>query len=308
VAPDVAVCLLAYGGPDRLEDVEPYLLDVRGGRPTPPHLIEEIRQRYAAIGGRSPLLARTREQAAALARELGGEACVSVGMRHWTPRIADALDALAAQGAFRVVAIPMAPHRSEMSVGAYRRACEAAPSVQRGSLRFAFVSGWSDHPLFIEAVADRARQALNGLNDAERTLVLFTAHSLPARVRQAGDPYPEQVAESAAAVAGRLDLPNQQWTVGWQSAGATDEPWLTPDADHLIARAAEDGYRAVVVVPIGFVCDHVEVLYDVDIEYRRRAEGLGMAFARSPSLNTHPKLIAALADLARRAAAEAGWT
>ncbi|MBI4543324.1 MAG: ferrochelatase [Gemmatimonadetes bacterium] len=302
-----AVLLLAYGGPDSLDDVEAYVADVRGGRATPPALLEELRARYALIGGGSPLLARTREQARALGLKLGPEWPVAVGMRHWSPRIASALEALAADGARQVVAVPMAPHYSALSVGAYGAACEAAPAVRRGAVSVAFVSGWSDHPGFLDAVAERVGEALARFPDGARTKtrVVFTAHSLPERVRADGDPYPDQVRASAARVAERLGLTD--WRVAFQSAGATGERWLGPEAGDVIAEAAKEPVAGVLLVPIGFVSDNVEVLYDVDIAYRRRAEAMGLRFARSESLNASPLLIDALADIVRRRAAAATW-
>jgi len=304
---DRAVLLLAYGGPDSLDDVAPYLQDVRGGRPTPPAVVEEVRARYAAIGGKSPLLEKTREQASALAQALKDGWQADVGMRHWKPFIKDSLGVLAARGVKRVVALPMAPHYSDMSVGAYRRACEAAPAAQRGEVQLAFVEGWSTHPGFLRAVESNATAALKRLGAApEDVLVLFTAHSLPEKILGAGDPYPEQLRTSAAAVAERMCLPS--WRVAYQSAGRTSEKWLGPEAGAVMAEAAGSGVRNVLIVPIGFVCDHVEVLYDVDVEYRKQAGQLGIGFARSDSLNASPILVEALADLVRTAARGAGWS
>jgi protoporphyrin/coproporphyrin ferrochelatase len=302
-----AVLLLAYGGPDSLEDVAPYLQDVRGGRPTSPEIVEDVRQRYVAIGGGSPLLSRTREQAAALAVALADGWRVDVGMRHWRPFIKDALEKLAAEGVRRVVALPMAPHYSDMSVGAYRRACESAPAVARGDLRLAFVPGFSEHPGFLRAIEARVTAALARMGRPARdVLVVFTAHSLPERILAAGDPYADRLAESARVVADRLCLPT--WRVAYQSAGRTGERWLGPDAGQVLGEAAASGVRHVLIVPIGFVCDHVEVLYDVDIAYQEQAARLGVTLARSESLNASPVLIGALADLVRGAAREAHWT
>lgn len=304
---DRAVLLLAYGGPDSLDDVAPYLQDVRGGRPTPPAVVEEVRGRYARIGGRSPLLERTREQAAALAAALNDGWHADVGMRHWHPFIKDSLGALAARGITRVVALPMAPHYSDMSVGAYRRACEAAPAVQQGDVRIAFVEGWSTHPGFLRAVESNATAALKRLGAVpDDVLVLFTAHSLPEKILASGDPYPEQLAASATAVAERMCLPN--WRVAYQSAGRTSERWLGPEAGEVMVEAAASGVRNVLIVPIGFVCDHVEVLYDVDVAYQEQAQRLGIGFGRSASLNASPLLIDALADLVQGAARGAGWS
>lgn len=302
-----AALLLAYGGPDSLDDVAPYLADVRGGRATPQRLVEEVRSRYAVIGGRSPLLARTREQAAALATALGPAWRTSVGMRHWKPYIAETLEALAAEGVRRVVALPMAPHHSELSVGAYRRACEAAPAVQRRQVRLAFVPGWSRHAGFIQAVAERVGAALPALGDERAmTLVIFSAHSLPERILETGDRYVDELTASTARVAERLCLTD--FRHAFQSAGATSQRWLGPDVSAVMDEAAAAGYERVLVVPIGFVCDNVEILYDVDIVYRERAARLGLRFARTESLNASSLLIAALADLARGAADEAGWS
>lgn len=304
---DRAVLLLAYGGPDKLDDVAPYLQDVRGGRPTPPAVVEEVRARYAVIGGRSPLRERTCEQAAALAAALKDGWHADVGMRHWHPFIRDALGALASRGITRVVALPMAPHYSDMSVGAYRRACEAAPAVQGGEVQLAFVDGWSTHPGFLRAVESNAAAALKKLGAApDDVLVLFTAHSLPEKILAAGDPYPEQLRASAEAVAERMCLPN--WRVAYQSAGRTAEKWLGPEAGEMMAEAAASGVRNVLIVPIGFVCDHVEVLYDVDVVFKEQAERLGIGFARSASLNANPILIDALADVVQSAARGAGWS
>lgn len=298
---------MAYGGPDSLDDVAPYLADVRGGRPTPQRLVEEVRSRYAVIGGRSPLLARTSEQAAALAARLGPAWRTAVGMRHWKPYIAEALDALAAEGVRRVIALPMAPHFSDLSGGAYRRACEAAPAVRRGDVQLAFVPGWSAHPGFSDAVAERAGAALDALGDRRATtLVVFSAHSLPERIIDSGDPYAENFATSVARVAERLCLAS--FRLAFQSAGATRDRWLGPDVAEVMGDAAAAGYEGVLVVPIGFVCDNVEILYDVDVVYRGHAERLGLGFSRSESLNASPRLVETLADLALVAAREAGWS
>ena len=304
---DRCVLLLAYGGPDSLDDVGPYLQDVRGGRATPPAVVDEVKARYATIGGKSPLLERTREQAAALARALGDGWQTEVGMRHWRPKIADAIEALAGRGVRRVVALPMAPHFSDMSIGAYRRACESAAAVQRGDVRLSVIEGFSDHPGFLRAVERHTRDGLDSLGGSpDDVLVVFTAHSLPERIRAAGDPYPDRLLESAAAVAEKLCLP--EWRVAYQSAGRTPEPWLGPDAGTALAEAAAAGKRAVLIVPIGFVCDHVEILYDVDVEYQRQAKALGIRLARSASLNSSPLLIEALEDLVHNAADAAGWS
>ena len=295
-----AVLLMAYGGPSTLEEVEPYLLDVRGGRPTSRDLVAEIRHRYEVIGGRSPILPLTQAQGAALAGEVGVP--VYIGMRHWHPYIADTVERIVADRCQWLVALVMAPHYSAMSVGAYE---EKLLEAVRGRLDLALLRSWGDHPLFLDAVAEHVAQTLQRFPVPNRVRVLFTAHSLPQRVLAAGDPYPDQVRASASAVAARLRLP--VWDVAFQSAGATTEPWLGPSAGEVLERLAAEGHRDFVIAPIGFVCDHVEVLYDVDVGYQTLARTLGVRLERPRSLNDDRTLIACLADLVRTAAAQRGW-
>ena len=300
-ADGVAVLVMAYGGPGSLDDVEPYLLDVRGGRPTAAELVEEITRRYARIGGRSPILERTEAQALALGRVLGPAWPVYVGMRHWHPFIAETVERMVACGQRRVVAIVLAPHYSALSVGAYeKKLLDAA----RGRLELALVRSWGDHPKFLEAVAERVRQALQRFPAPGAVQVLFTAHSLPERILAAGDPYADELQASAAAVARLAGV--GAWRFAYQSAGATPEPWLGPEAGAVMTELAATR-KDFLIVPIGFVSDHVEVLYDVDIAYRGLAERLGVRLERTDSLNDNARLVAALADLARRTAAERGW-
>ena len=299
-----AVLLLAYGAPLSLDEVEPYLLDVRGGRPTPPDTVEDLRARYAAIGGRSPLLDRTREQAEALGRRLGEGITVLVGMRHWHPYIKDVLADAAGQGICRAVVVAMAPHYSRLSIGAYRQKVDEA----RGPVEVAFLPQWFDHPRFLDAVAERVRAALQRFPPKVRDQVpiVFTAHSLPERVLADGDPYPDQLRASVAGVLKRLGATNPQ-EFAFQSAGRTNEPWLGPDAGTVLERFVAGGHRHLLFCPIGFVADHLEVLYDVDVELRGRARELGARLERTDSLNAHPLLIEALADLVSTTAAERGW-
>ena len=297
----VSVLLMAYGGPGSLEEVEPYLRDVRGGRATAPELVAEITERYARIGGRSPIRERTEAQARALQDALGPAWPVYVGMRHWHPFIAETVDRMVARGVRRAVAIVLAPHYSALSVGAYeKKLLEAA----RGRLELALVRSWGDHPQFLEAVAERVRQALQRFPAPGAVQVLFTAHSLPERILAAGDPYADELQASAAAVARLAGV--DAWRFAYQSAGATPEPWLGPEAGAVMTALAATR-KDFLIVPIGFVSDHVEVLYDVDIAYRGLAERLGVRLERTDSLNDNARLVAALADLARRTAAERAW-
>lgn len=298
-----AVLLVAYGAPLRLEEVEPYLLDVRGGRATPPRVVEELRARYAAIGGRSPLLDRTREQAAALAQRLGGGIPVLVGMRHWHPYIKAVLAQAADQGVRRVVAVALAPHYSRLSIGAYQRKIEEG----RGPIEVATVPHWFDHRCFLDAVAERVRSALERFPAPVRDQVpiVFTAHSLPQRILAEGDPYPDQLRASVEGVMQRVG--GHPYQFAFQSAGQSPEPWLGPDAGAVLEQLAGGGSRHVLLCPIGFVADHLEVLYDVDVEYRRQAAQLGVHLERTESLNAAPQLIEALADLVGGTARERGW-
>ena len=298
----VAVLLMAYGGPGSLADVEPYLLDVRGGRPTSPDLVAEVRERYARIGGRSPILDLTRAQAIGVARALGDGFETYAGMRHWHPYIRETVDEIVRAGHRRLVGIVMAPHYSGMSVGAYeKKLLDAA----QGRVETALVRSWADHPRFLDAVAKRVTQALQRFPAPSAVQVIFTAHSLPRRILDSGDPYPDELRASAAAVAQRRGLAD--WHVAYQSAGATPEPWLGPDAGELISDLAARGHNAFLLVPIGFVCDHVEILYDIDVKYRALADELGVQLERTASLNDDPDVAAALADVARTAARQRGW-
>ena len=298
-----AVLLMAYGGPLSLDDVEPYLLDVRGGRPTPPELIEEVRERYALIGGQSPLLAWTQRQARALEgalRDAYPKMRVFVGMRHWHPYIREVVPEMVASGVEHLVAIPMAPHYSKMSVGAYRKALEEALAAYKNPLRVSFVERWGTEPAFVEAVAENVRRTLERFPAEVRpsVAVVFTAHSLPRRVVEMGDPYPIELEKSSALVAEAAGV--KEWLFAYQSAGASSVPWLGPDVGEVVQELAEQGREHVLVVPIGFVCDHVEILYDIDIELKGIADRVGVHLERTPSLNDSPGLIRALKSLVER--------
>lgn len=300
----VAVLLMAYGGPGSLDEVEPYLQDVRGGRPTTPELVQEIRHRYALIGGRSPIRELTEAQAAGVRRTLGERFAVYVGMRHWHPYIRDVVERIVADGHRHVVGIVLAPHYSVMSVGAYEKQLLAAAA---GRLEPALVRSWADRPAFLDVVAGRVTQALQRFPAATRDAVqvLFTAHSLPERILTTGDPYADELRASAAAVARRVGLAT--WRVAFQSAGATPEPWLGPEAGAVMTELAGQGHRAFLIVPIGFVCDHVEVLYDIDVVYHELAGRLGVRLERTASLNDDPLFVSALAEIARETATSRGW-
>jgi ferrochelatase len=298
-APPTAVLLMAYGSPDNLDDLEAYLLDIRGGRPTSPQLVAKIRARYAMIGGRSPLLDLTCAQAAALEAELnrlpGANFRAFVGMRHWQPRIAQAVEQIAAQGIRQVVGLVMAPHQSRLSTGAYFSQLDQAIAGRDPDIEVVHIGAWHDHPGLIAALAGQARTAIDLFE--RQPYVLFTAHSLPLRILEEGDPYDAQLHQTAALVAGELGLPEGRWRFCYQSAGQSQEPWLGPPIDEVIPALARAGQTGLLAVPVGFVCDHVEILYDLDILARQIASDHGIRFERSASLNTSSTFISALADL-----------
>jgi protoporphyrin/coproporphyrin ferrochelatase len=301
-AEQVAVLVMAYGGPGSIDEVEPYLLDIRAGRSTKPQLVEEIRARYARIGGRSPILELTRAQASGIGRALGERFKVLVGMRHWHPYIQDVVAEIAKGGHRRVVGVAMAPHYSNMSVGAYEKKLLQAAD---GRLDVTLVRTWWRQPQFLEAVANRVVEALQRFPKPSQVQVIFTAHSLPEKIVASADPYPDELTGSATEVARRARLTG--WRLAYQSAGATSEPWLGPDAEEVITELAGAGHEAVLLVPIGFVCDHVEILYDIDVEYQSLAKRLGIQLERTASLNDDPGLVGAVADAVRGAAAVRGW-
>jgi protoporphyrin/coproporphyrin ferrochelatase len=302
------VVLMAYGGPESLADVEPFLLDIRNGRATSREVVEEVRARYAAIGGRSPLGEITRAQAVAVEAALAGDAAadwrVFVGMRHSEPRIAEAVAAAAAEGRRRMVALCLAPHYSRLSIGAYLDRFDHALAATAADLEAVRIESWHDHPGFVAAVAERVVAALARVDDPAAG-VLFTAHSLPARIVAEGDPYDRQLRESCELVAGRVEAATGRplaWSFAYQSAAIGARDWLGPAIEQAIAERAAAGVRELVAVPVGFVSDHVEVLYDLDVEACRVAAEAGVRLTRSESLNTSPAFVAALADLVRDAA------
>lgn len=284
------ILLMAHGTPSSLDEMPQYLQIVRGGRPPSPELVDEMRRNYAAIGGRSPLTDLTLAQAAALRARLGPEIPVAVGMRNWAPFIADAIAGLAAAGVTRLVGIPMAPQFSTLSVQKYNDAARAAlpPGVA-----FEAVDSFHAHPLLIEAFTERLRAAAPRSDE----LVVFTAHALPVRVIDSGDPYADEVAATARAVAARAGV--SRYRTAFQSAGRTPEPWIGPELPAVIDEESGNGVRKFLVVPIGFVCDHTEILFDIDVAAAQTAREFATSLRRTESLNTLPAFIALLEDLAR---------
>ncbi len=286
-----AVLLLAHGAPERVEDVESYLSFVRGGRPGNPAVVEEVRHRYAAIGGCSPLLRWTRGQAQALEGLLGVP--VFFGMRNWHPFIRETMEEVRASGAERVGAVCLAPQFSELSVGLYIKRTDEARRDAGVTAEFSWAKTYHDEPLLIEAFAER----LQPLTSPLRRLLL-TAHSLPEKALANGDPYDRETRATAAAVAERVGVADYDFA--YQSQGMTSDKWLGPTVESFLDRYAERGIREVVVDPIGFVCDHVEVLYDIDIQFREYAAARGINLLRPESLNDSSTFTAALAKVAKQ--------
>jgi protoporphyrin/coproporphyrin ferrochelatase len=281
---------MAYGSPDRLEDVPAYYADIRGGRPIRPELLDDLVARYRRLGieTSNPLNAITEATRAALEAELG--LAVFTGMKHWRPRIAEAADGAIAAGAETVVGLVLAPHYSRLSIGGYRRLLE---DTLNGRARLVFVDSWHDDAGFVAYLADRVR--------ASTAHVVFTAHSLPARILDEGDPYREELLETARLVAEEAQLGD--WSFSFQSESPTGEPWLGPDIlDHL-RDLHRRGVRDVLVCPIGFVSDHLEIRWDIDTEARERARELGLRLDRIAMPNDDRRFVAVLGDIVRRALA-----
>jgi protoporphyrin/coproporphyrin ferrochelatase len=293
-----AVLLMAMGGPDCLENVEPFLRDVRGGRPTPPELVEEIRERYRATGGKSPAVGITQEVARKLERRLNesgdGRYRVYVGLRHWHPFIKETYTELLKESAERVIGVCMAPQQSSLSTGAYRKKVEEARSALGDQTDVTYVGSWNRHPRLIAAIVENIQQGLQKFPSEVRATVpvLFTAHSLPERVVAMKDPYPDEVKGTVEAVTQFLG--GQPTYFAYQSQGRSSEPWLGPTVEDRLDTIHREGHRQVLVAPIGFICDHVETLYDIDIELRQLAVNKGMHLERIAMLNDSPPLIETL--------------
>jgi ferrochelatase len=267
-----------------------------------------VRERYREIGGRSPILERTQAQAAAIEAALNSDGqCYKafIGMRHWQPFIKGALGEMAGLGIHRAVGLVMAPHYSRMSIGAYFKKIDEAQSP----VEVACIEHWHLLPGYLDALAERVRDALNRFPADARphVPVIFTAHSLPQRILEWNDPYPDELRATVAAVMERLGPQPPSGEFAFQSAAMTPDPWLGPDAGTVIARLAHVGHKHILLAPVGFVCEHVEILYDVDIVFKRQAESLGVQLERIDMLNTAPPMIAGLAELVQGKAREAGW-
>ncbi len=296
------VLLMAYGSPSDPADLEAYYTDIRRGRAPTPELLAELRDRYQQIGGFSPLNHITAMQAAGLQRLLRSRSTdyrVYVGMKHWHPRIGDAVAAMAEDGLRRAVAVVLAPHYSRLSVGDYLERVERANEALGRPLDFTLVEHWHLEPRYLRALRQRVVDGLARFAEEERAAVsvLFTAHSLPVRIKEWSDPYPRHIGETASAVARYLRL--RRWSTAWQSAGRTPEPWMGPDVKQVMAEQAARGVSRFLVCPVGFVSDHMETLWDLDVDCQRHAQQLGVRFERTNSLNAAPDFLAALANMVR---------
>jgi ferrochelatase len=288
-----AVLLIAHGSPERVEDIPAFLQNISRGRPMPEAVVREVQHRYSLIGS-SPLTRITQQQADGVARELGMPSYV--GMRNWHPFIAETLKQMVSDNVGQAVAVCLAPHNSRTSVGLYREVLLGAGAP----FPIDFVEEWHDRPLLIEAFAEKLRAAWNAACNGygSPVPVLFTAHSVPRRTVTEGDPYEAQTRETAALVAAQVPEIGE-WNFAFQSQGMSGGEWLGPTVEETIVRLRDAGHTAVLVQPIGFVCDHVEILFDVDILFRQYAEERGMKLYRAESLNDSPTFARAIAELVR---------
>lgn len=289
------VMLMAFGGPASLQAVEPFVTRLLGGKKVPQPVMESIKARYRKIGGGSPLVDITRSQAGVLQNILGEEAAVVVGMCYSEPTIAQAVKQLVDSGITEIIAVSMSPHYSRVSTGAYRK--EARRVVERLGypVKLRFAGDWYDHPLYLEAVFDKVNEAMAKFSDQERedVEIIFSAHSLPLSYIEEGEPYLDQLKETVSGVAAKL---TQSWQLAFQSKGRGQGEWLGPQVENVLDQLAEQGRTSVLVVPVSFVAEHVETLYDIDIEIKEHAQKLGLNFHRSAALNDNLKFMQALAE------------
>lgn len=305
----IGVLIMAYGGPNSLDEIPGYLADIRSGRPTPRRILDEISSNYKLIGGKSPLLEFTRRQVAAVQAHFDpSKFKFYIGMRHWSPWIEDTIRDMLDDGITRAVSLVLAPHYSKLSIAKYQAKIAAGLEMYHGQIEFAHVESYHDAPGLIEALANRVVEGLNRwpADIRPKVHVVFSAHSLPVRIVKMGDPYADQLQETAELVAQKAGLEEEQWSWSYQSAGRSPEPWLGPQLPEHLEALAGKGIRNVVSLPIGFVSDHVEILYDIDIQAQQVASDLGLRLERPPALNDDPLFITALADKIRGCSEDIG--
>jgi len=294
---NTAIILIALGGPRSLDEVGPFM-SVFMGRPAPPPVVSAVVERYKLIGNKSPLPDLVKAQAAALEIVLGNDYRVYEGFRYSKPFISESFDRAIREGAMNVIGLSLSPYETAVTTGTYRNAFD---SLQHGSVKKTFIPSWHDNDFFIQAWQERISAGLKRFGDEQRNnvAVIFTSHSIPVRYLASGDPYQKQIEETVKLVVDELDL--KHWRIAWQSKGArATEPWIEPDVEATLDKTAQEGYKAVLEVPIGFTCDHLETLYDIDIAHRSHATKLGLAFERAESLNTSRMFIQALADVVKK--------
>ncbi len=292
-----AIILIALGGPRSLEEVGPFMT-VFTGRPMPPAVVELVTERYKLIGGKSPLPDIVKAQAHALKKELGSGCRIYEGFRYSRPSIAESFEKAVAEGASHIIGLCMSPFETEVTTGVYRKAFE---SLRQDGVKKTFISSWHDNPLFIEAWEEHVYHGIKRFwtGRQRHVVVIFASHSIPVRYISAGDPYQQQIEETINLVVHKLNI--KHWRIAWQSKGAhATEPWLEPAVEKVLDGVTKEGHTMVLEVPIGFTCDHLETLYDIEIVHRKYAEQLGLTFERAESLNTSPLFITALADIVRK--------
>ncbi len=296
----IGVLIMAYGGPNSLDEIPGYLADIRNGRVTTPAVLEEISRNYRLIGGKSPLLEiSTRQVAAVRARLDPDKFKVYMGMRHWAPWIEDVVGQMIDDGITQAIALVLAPHYSKLSVAKYHAKVADGLEMYRGHIDFDFIDSYHDAPKLIQALANRVNEGLSRWPEAERddVHIIFSAHSLPVRIMKMGDPYDSQLRETAQLVADKAGLAAARWSWCYQSAGRSSEPWLGPQIQEHIPALAAQGIQNMISIPVGFVSDHVEILYDIDIQAQAVAKELGVRLERPSALNDDPLYIQTLVDL-----------
>lgn len=299
---------MAYGTPETPDQVEPYFTHIRGGRVPSPEAVKRLQDRYERVGGRTPLLDITRAVAAALEAKLNAESSdddtsykVYIGMKHWHPYIAETMRVIVADGVQELTAVALAPHYSRMSIGGYRKALDQAQDDLQSHIKINFVERWYDQAEFVSLMTELVGEGLEQFSADDRASVttVFSAHSLPVRIREWNDPYEQELLASSAAVSQALGL--SDWRFAWQSAGETGEPWLGPDILDFLDTLKAEGVKRVLQVPIGFVSDHLEIMWDIDVEAKTKAEELGMVLHRTQLPNVNPLFVDTLAAVVNRA-------
>lgn len=294
------IILMAYGSPNSLDEVGDYLAQVRGGRRSSPEEIDNLKQRYRRLGGRTPLLQITESQAEALEKKLiadGVPARVSFGMKHWHPFVEDVVEKISVDNPSILIGLALAPHYSKLSIGGYEESVRRGLARKDSSTQFVMVKSWHTEPSLIRSLSSRVSNGLREMNSSEDAVVLFTAHSLPVRALSENDSYQAQLLETSRLVAEEANVVN--WDFAFQSASGPPGTWLGPSVKEKVSEMSRRGFKQILVCPVGFVSDHLEILYDLDVEAREYASSLGVTLARTESLNDDPEFIEAIANVTR---------